>query len=187
MKVYKVNLTVVDYHGLGADKVVCELEENQQLALCNTLTVLDLQTYEIEGFTDNHPLNSLSRELRIDAGKILNSLTSTTTRMQAWHLADVAVLRAFMKCSEGRIHNVQIADVIDESSLDTETALFSIHRLRIQGYVDVDVYNVFTDKLNDYEDERVEFGIELENNEFAYLASLTSEGIRAMQGTARCK
>lgn len=58
MKVYKVEIMIIDFDGLGADGIVSEIENTRYANDCIYPKVKSIVEKDIGEWDDNHPLNS---------------------------------------------------------------------------------------------------------------------------------
>lgn len=61
MKVYKVEIMVIDFDELGRDGIVEEMENVRYPNRCLSPTVMNITERDIGEWTDDHPLNSISK------------------------------------------------------------------------------------------------------------------------------
>jgi hypothetical protein len=61
MKVYRVELLVVDHDNIGADSVRQELENARHANRCISPSVMSVDTREVE-WDDSHPLNYTGKQ-----------------------------------------------------------------------------------------------------------------------------
>jgi hypothetical protein len=59
MKVYKVELMIIDFDGLGADAIKDEIENTHYANHCISPTVKNIHERDIGEWDDSHPLNQL--------------------------------------------------------------------------------------------------------------------------------
>ena len=57
MEIHKLVITVIDFDGLGADGVVDAIVNARYPNRCISLDVLSVESRDIGGWSDDHPLN----------------------------------------------------------------------------------------------------------------------------------
>ena len=60
MKVYKVELMIIDFYGLGAREITTEIENTRYANHCISPEVMRITEKDIGELKDSHPLNSIS-------------------------------------------------------------------------------------------------------------------------------
>jgi len=62
MKVYKVELMVIDFENMGAEGIEEELKNTRYANHCMSPTVMSIEGRDIGEWTDDHPLNMYSTQ-----------------------------------------------------------------------------------------------------------------------------
>jgi hypothetical protein len=60
MKIYKIEIAIIDFDGLGADGIVSTLENQRYPNDSISLDVKGIQSHDIGEWSDDHPLNHRS-------------------------------------------------------------------------------------------------------------------------------